>query len=209
MESKSHLESLRDISETQLEALLRYDSPPETPIQLPDAERVNNLNEEESTKIKYGNKIYSFDNNCSHNNGQHLSQMNSQIDFSIFHNGFPNDHLSLSPSNERPNEYDDSIMETAHVSLNSIEILDTSICEKEKNYNEENSILEFSSNFKKSDSVEFSNMNQIERFEADFEEIDNIYKNLDFNFISNLQKCFTKHDINEVTNRRVSIKKYF
>ncbi|XP_037811770.1 uncharacterized protein LOC119603708 [Lucilia sericata] len=196
MESNHYLDSLRDISESQLEALLRYDSPPETP-----AELANPIQRD----FNKNNVLDSYNSRIHDNRESFFSHLDSEIDFSIFHRDSPNLQWSLSAINIQSNNNDDSVIATT---FNTDEISNISIGDNNRNHQVPQKVhfLQFDTNeqrtlttkpcnsfgqYRKQESLQKLNSLQScalnEKRPDDFKEIDNILKNIDFENIPNVE----------------------
>ncbi|KNC28670.1 hypothetical protein FF38_04867 [Lucilia cuprina] len=196
MESNHYLDSLKDISESQLEALLRYESPPETPIELQKSKTLN----ESSIKRDFNKNNVVDDNPSILDNGESfLSQLDSEIDFSIFHRDSPNLQWSLSAINIQSNKNDDIDIATT---FNIDEILNIPKVDfLQFDTNKQGSLTikpcNSSDQYRKQESLQklnsLQNLALNDKRPDDIKDIDNILKNIDFEKIPNLEifdDCF-------------------
>ncbi|XP_065363107.1 uncharacterized protein LOC135956510 [Calliphora vicina] len=218
MESDYNLESIREISESQLEALLRFDSPPETPNEQPNHITLSGgYIQEDYNNSKFEDDGYSYNSCILHNREPFVSQLDSEIDFSTFHHHSSNLQWRLSALNTQHNENDDSIIVTTSctdkTTLDPIEISDLSIGDNNKSHAVDENFLEFDI-IEKSSPIKLCNSpKQNINLESvkdntgsqtcslvkkslgnDFEEIDTIFQKIDFEIISNLEESY----LNEV-----------
>ncbi|KAM7346688.1 meiotic 218 isoform 2-T4 [Cochliomyia hominivorax] len=186
MECNYNLESLKDISKGQLEALLRFESPPETPseILLHD-----DLHSKEQNNVDESNNIYQYNELFS-------TQINSQIDFSIFHRN---------SSTRQINNYNNSVVE---VVLPNESIIDTNATFSGKYVNTRcnNRTSETGTECKNSKICSNITKNQ-----NDFKELDSFFQGMDFIYFSkleesNLNKIKFHEDVNnENTTKKVIV----
>lgn len=218
MEPNNDLADLREMSASQLDALLRYDSPPETPNQptqmlLSDNQLSNNNNNdnhnEGASEIDVGNRIMQF--NCNNEDVSKIdtlmefnrepvnSQLSTQFDFSIFHdaeNDFNDITQSwhLSATKTQTNILDDSVIistpEINHITLDNTELPDVSKLL-------DGHLLDDS---KPRDDGQKMRENDLE--------FDDVLDNIDFEQLSCLEQAyFDKVDISKSFQRQVSSKK--
>lgn len=186
MESFNYVESLREISESQLEALLRYDSPPETPNQLTDPADIlpSGCIRDGQNKSNKNIPFDSFNGMMLHSREQFVPQMDFQTDFTIFHHNSPKLQWSSSDSNKQTNENDPFYMFTSPSgAVEHSNILVHENIEDNNNYLEE-CFSGLDKNENATDSQTF-NINKTPSY--NFENIDDIFKKIDFEYISNLE----------------------
>lgn len=173
MASNNNLDSIRELSHSQLEALLRYDSPPETPIQPTDLTNISQNNDDAAL----------CDSIFDHNREQFGSQIGSQIDFSVFQRcsqASTTANNGLSPFNLPSAETDDCISDNGP--LKTIEIPDVSMPEKDKTDFDDDTFLEnsFSIDFCDAELESFTPKSCGKENDFNFEDADTIFKAIEF-----------------------------
>lgn len=149
--------SLKDISDTQLEALMRYDSPPETSSQITQMSLSNESSKNNNQKEPL--------NYCVINDIEKL-QLQSQVDFPIFYNDAYEENLLPVFTSSSVNK-GSTFSYSQNFDCISLDTKKTNIFSnaKENKKNQSNNLPE-------------------KKIDDDFEEIDAIYKSIDLDSFS-------------------------